>query len=134
MIYVVDAAAAVELVLQSESGRYVREFLRLNDVPLLHGPHHLDIEVVSALRGLEAGRVIGATKAGEALRDFDALRLHHHSIRDYMDRIWELRGHLSAYDAAYVALAESLHAVLITADAKLARSRGHSAQIMLIPV
>jgi predicted nucleic acid-binding protein len=48
-----------------------------------------------------------------------------------MERIWELRHTLSAYDASYVALAELLPAPLVTCDARLARSSGHSAEIEL---
>lgn len=51
--------------------------------------------------------------------------------RPLMERIWELRHTLSAYDASYVALAELLPAPLVTCDARLARSSGHSAEIEL---
>ncbi|HEV8380182.1 MAG TPA: type II toxin-antitoxin system VapC family toxin [Gemmatimonadales bacterium] len=49
-----------------------------------------------------------------------------------LGRIWELRDHLTAYDAAYVALAEELRAPLLTLDARLASAGGHRATIELV--
>jgi len=48
--------------------------------------------------------------------------------------MWQLHKHLSAYDATYVALAEALGAALLTADAKLARTPGHTARMELVRV
>ncbi|MGD0981658.1 MAG: PIN domain-containing protein, partial [Solirubrobacteraceae bacterium] len=45
---------------------------------------------------------------------------------------FQLRDHLSAYDAAYVALAEALECALVTRDARLARASGHAAQIVVL--
>jgi len=50
----------------------------------------------------------------------------------FVDRIWSLRANLTAYDAAYVALAESLPAPLITRDTRLAKAAGHTARIELV--
>jgi predicted nucleic acid-binding protein len=49
-----------------------------------------------------------------------------------LDRIWQLRDSMTAYDAAYVAFAEVLNAPLLTCDEKLARSHGHRARIELL--
>jgi len=49
-----------------------------------------------------------------------------------LTRIWELRGNLTAYDAAYVALAEVLGAPVVTRDEGLAAAPGHRAVIELI--
>jgi predicted nucleic acid-binding protein len=49
-----------------------------------------------------------------------------------LPRIWELRRNITAYDAAYVALAEALAAPLLTRDAALASAAGHRAQIDLV--
>jgi predicted nucleic acid-binding protein len=39
-------------------------------------------------------------------------------------RCWELRDNLTVYDAAYVALAEELELVLLTADIRMADAAG----------
>jgi predicted nucleic acid-binding protein len=70
-------------------------------------------------------------RALEALDDLSALRITRHPHLLYVSRIWELRHNLTAYDAAYVALAEALSAPLISCDGGLARSRGHRATIEL---
>lgn len=65
----------------------------------------------------------------DSVADADILR---HGIEPLVGRMWELRYNVSAYDAAYVALAESLNLPLITRDARLARSSGHAARIEYI--
>ncbi len=67
-------------------------------------------------------------RATEALRNMRAVRYPHAAL---LPRIWELRENLTAYDAAYVSLAETLDAPLITTDARLARASGHRAEIEL---
>jgi predicted nucleic acid-binding protein len=46
--------------------------------------------------------------------------------------MWSLRHNITAYDAAYVALAESLDVPLLTRDRRLAKSSGHAARIEYI--
>ena len=50
----------------------------------------------------------------------------------FLARIWALRHNLTAYDAAYVALAETLNVPLVTCDTRLAASVGHRATIALV--
>ena len=71
-------------------------------------------------------------RAQEALDDHAALVVDRHAHRELLPRIWQLRESISAYDAAYVALAEALEAPLLTCDAKLARSHGHRAKMALV--
>jgi predicted nucleic acid-binding protein len=60
------------------------------------------------------------------------LRIQRYAHYPLMDRIWVLRANLSAYDAAYVALAEALDAPLLTRDKRLASAPGHNARITLV--
>ena len=46
-------------------------------------------------------------------------------------RVWALHPNLTAYDAAYVALAEELGAPLLTLDARLARAPGPTCRFLL---
>lgn len=87
-------------------------------------PAHLDAEVVSALRGL-AQRSPGVAAAGPtALRHLAGLPVRRVPLAPLLQRVWQLRENVTAYDAAYVALAERLGGPLVTADGRLAASSG----------
>lgn len=75
---------------------------------------------------------ISAARGDFALEDLAKLAIERHEHKSLVPRIWQLRDSLTAYDGAYVALAEALQSPLLTCDAKLARSHGHFAQIELI--
>ena len=104
----------------------------LHSDQLLHAPHLLDIEFVHALRRMTQSGTIQQSSAQQALDDLADLRLIRHSHGTLLQRIWELRASISAYDAAYIALAEALDMQLLTCDAKLSRSHGHRAKILLL--
>ncbi len=55
------------------------------------------------------------------LRDWPGDRFSHQPL---LDRVWELRGSVRAWDGFYVALAEALQATLVTSDARLAAAPG----------
>ena len=91
-------------------------------------------EVLNALRkGVRAGK-LAADDADMMVRDLRSLPITTTSHLALVPRMWELRDSITAYDAAYIALAEQLDVPLITCDGKLARSHGHSAKIELYPV
>jgi len=98
----------------------------------LHAPHLLDLEVIQALRRAYRIGELDLVRAAQVLDDLANLDLirHPHSHLSY--RIWELRDNITAYDAAYVALAESLDAPLLTRDKRLASAPGHHARIELV--
>jgi predicted nucleic acid-binding protein len=102
---------------------------RVEDDGDIHVPHVVDVEVLHALRGLVLGGKLGEDRAADALTDLADLRMNRYPHLPLMDRIWELRRNLSAYDAAFVALAEALAAPLVTCDAALAASPGHHARV-----
>jgi predicted nucleic acid-binding protein len=118
-VIVVDASAMLELLLRTPRGAQVAARLADPDESL-YVPHLLDVEVVQVLRRYEARGVLTADEARAALDDLVALDVERSPHDLLLPRIWELRANLSAYDAAYVALAEALEATLVTCDAKLA--------------
>ncbi len=123
---VLDASAAIELVLRSEAGQAVER--RIVDESL-HAPQLLLIESAQVLRRFAKGGVLTADRAGEAMRDLQDLDVDLYGHEPLMGRIWALRHNLTSYDAAYVALAEAFEAPLVTFDDRLASSPGHRAII-----
>jgi predicted nucleic acid-binding protein len=89
---------------------------RLDTERVLCAPEIVDLEVAMAWRRqLDAGW-LEPDGAQQALGDLAELNLVRASHRPLMPRIWELRNNLTPYDAAYVALAETLDTTLLTAD------------------
>ena len=128
---VLDASAVLELVLVTEAGQLVRERIASTS-ETLHVPHLVDLEVLQVLRRYCASGVVEPERASTALEDFRALDLERYAHEPMLDRIWQLRENMTAYDAAYVALAEALPASLLTFDARLASAPGHRAKIELL--
>jgi predicted nucleic acid-binding protein len=97
-----------------------------------HAPSLVEVEVTHVLRRLNLARQLTDLRGRQALRDLTALGLHLHDHGPLLRRAWALRTNLSAYDAVYVALAEGLAVPLLTLDAKLASTTGHTATIELV--
>ena len=126
-VIVVDASVlAVALGDDGTDGQRARE--RLADETLA-APELVDLEVVSVWRRQVAAKLMPAQRATGAVADLEDLPLHRSSHRPLLPRIWKLRHVLTSYDAAYVALAEALDAVLVTADARLSRASGVKCEI-----
>jgi len=124
---VVDSAAVVDALTAVEGSDDLRAEIAGED---LHAPTLLDFEVVSALRGLTLGGQLSPARARDALADFDALSIQRWpGAAPLRLRAFDLRDNLSAYDAAYVVLAEALRCPVLTRDARLARSSGHDVEI-----
>lgn len=129
---VLDASAAIELLLATETGEVVAR--RIADpLEVLHAPHLLSAEVAQVLRRYEAAGTISAEEGAAALDDLVALDIERHDHDDLLGRVWDLRSNLTSYDALYVALAEILDAPLLTLNRKVARAPGHTANIELVP-
>ena len=92
-------------------------------------PHLLDVEVASALRKLAAGQRIQSHRSEEFLESLATLPAERYSHIPLLERIWELRHNFTAYDAAYIALAEATDSDLYTSDEKLCK--GHRARVVL---
>lgn len=99
----------------------------------MHAPQLLDIEITQVLRRLVRQKEITGARAQQVLDDLANLPIERHEHQALVPRIWQLRDSLSAYDGAYVALAEALAAPLLTCDAKLSGAHGHRARIELVP-
>jgi len=126
-VIVVDSAAVVDALAAAPGTGELRARLAAEE---LHAPGLLDYEVVSALRGLTRRGHLSVARAEDLLTDFDDLRVRRWPSADVLRRrAYQLRDSVSAYDAAYVALAEALECPLVTRDRRLARSTGHGAQI-----
>ncbi len=124
---VLDTSALLAALVGSPTNAALNE--RLSADGDLHAPHLIDVEAVHALRRLVRRGDLSlerALAARQDLRDLTIIRYPHVAL---VDRMWDLREHLTAYDAAFVALSEALGVPLITADARLARATGHGAEI-----
>lgn len=125
---VLDASVVVSLLVNDEP-RAGRIRARLKGEESFHAPHLLDVEVLSALRQLAHRQEITASQANLALTLLPQVRLTLYPHLAFRERIWALRYAMTAYDAAYVALAEALNAPLLTLDGKLAKAPGHYARV-----
>ncbi len=116
MTIVADASAVVAALVSSEAGPSLRR--RLADHDVVAAPHLIDLEVASALRRIR--RHLGEDRTLRALEDFRLLRIARYPHEPLLGDVWALRNELSAYDAAYVALARAMNVALLTLDQRLA--------------
>lgn len=128
---VVDASVIVQVLIADEAGLALAERLA-GEAGEIAAPHLLDLEVASALRTLTRSKTVPAEIALSALDQLRGFRIARHSHEELLPRIWTLREELTVYDAAYVALAEALHADLWTRDRRLARARAARCRIALL--
>ena len=119
---VADASAVLEVLLNTSAGEGIADRL-LDPAETVAAPHLLDLEVLQVLRRYTL------TGDLDSDRDLPILRYPHEPL---VFRVWDLRHNLTAYDAAYIALAEALDAPLLTRDARLAGAPEHGARIELV--
>ena len=98
----------------------------------LFAPELIDLEVASVWRRAARSGRLDDRRAGLALADLASMPLARASHRPLVARIWDLRANLAPYDAAYVALAELLDCVLVTADRGLGRASGIECEVELL--
>ena len=128
---VLDASAAVDWLVQAAAAQRIESRIFSHNQPL-HAPELLDLEVAQVLRRLVREYSLSASRAEQAIQDLLDMRITRYPHSILLPRIWQLRHNLSAYDAAYVVLAEKLGATLLTRDAKLASAAGHSAIVEVV--
>jgi predicted nucleic acid-binding protein len=126
-VIVVDTSAIVDLLLEIPPNHALVN--RLAGVSELHAPHLIDVEFLSVLRRLVGRKLLSSAQADIARKKFGQLSLYRYPHVVLADRVWALRDNITAYDACYVALAETLDLPLITSDNRLAGTVGHHARI-----
>lgn len=128
---VLDASAALELLLNTTSGRLIAREIN-NRETTLHVPHLIDLEIVQVLRRYVLSGEIQESRAVIAINHWLGLDVSRYPHEPFVTTIWQYRNNLTAYDAAYVALAKVLHAGLITCDRSLAKIAGLDTAIEVI--
>ncbi len=127
---VLDASAAIDWLLQTAVGQQIDTRIYAHGESL-HAPHLFDLEVAQVLRRLVREGAVSGPRADQAIKDVLDLRVTRYPHFVFLPHIWRLRDNFSAYDAAYVALAEKLGATLITRDARLASASVRAVSIEL---
>lgn len=128
---VLDASVVVDLLLNSSMAEVIRS--RVFDAnETLHAPAVLDLEVAQTLRRFAARREISRERGRSVLVILQRLPVTRYPHELLLRRIWELRENLTAYDAAYIALAEGLNATFITRDSRLGSAPNHRATVEVI--
>ena len=126
---VADASAVLEVLLNPPAAAEIARLL-FADGESIHVPHLIDLEVLQVLR--RYARNMSGVRAEKALQIYAGMALNRYSHTILAARIWELRHNWTAYDAAYIALAEALDAPLITRDRALAAGSGHRARVLVL--
>jgi len=124
---VADASAIIEWLIGGSRGRAVALALDGEDI---HAPAHLDVEVAQVTRRLALDSVITPARGRAMLELLAEAPIRRVPVAPLLPRVWALRGNLTAYDAAYVALAEALPAPLLTFDRKIPGAPGHQAEVV----
>jgi predicted nucleic acid-binding protein len=130
-VIVTDASVILEVLLQTPAATTIEDRI-FAPAESLHAPHLIDLEVDQVLRRYVLRGDMYPDRARMALDLFSSFPIIRYSHEPLMRRIWALRPNLTAYDAAYVALAEGLRAPLLTRDERLARAPGNHATIEMI--
>ena len=128
---VVDASVILDLLLAQPALETLGQRL-FAPTETLHAPELLDLEVLQVLRRHWRAGSLSTARGEIAVSDLADLPVVRHPHGELVERIWQLRANVTAYDAAYLALAEGLDALLVTRNARLARAPGHTARVELV--
>lgn len=128
---VLDASVVLELVLRTARSEKLAARLAAPG-ETLHAPHLVDLEIAQVLRRFIRTSALTEDRANNALHDFRDLPIVRYPHTLLLDRIWGLRRNATAYDAAYLALAEALDAPLLTVDKRLRAVPGARALVEVV--
>jgi predicted nucleic acid-binding protein len=126
-VIVADASAVVSGLLTAGPAR------TLLGREQVHVPHLVDSEVAGALRRVVSAGRATAEQAWAALDTWRRLGVTRHAAVGLLDRVWQLRENVTAYDATYIALAEVLDCAVVTADGRLGRAPGLRCPVTVVP-
>ena len=122
MSVVVDASVLVAAATDAgRDGAWAEETVAEGEII---SPHLVLVEATNILRRLERVRALTRLEATAAHRDLLRLDLTLVPFEPFAERVWALRGGVTAYDAWYVAVAEAFGLALATLDRRLARASG----------
>jgi len=121
-LIVVDTSAVLHALIGLQDHESLVD--RLANASRIHAPHLIDVEFLNALRKLVRSGRMDLHRAGDVRQEFGDLAILRCPHEPLVDRAWQLRDNLSAYDAMFVALAELLDAPLVTSDRALSRAPG----------
>jgi predicted nucleic acid-binding protein len=128
--FVIDASALVELATgRTPAGQLVRRA----QTGQAAAPDLIDLEALSVVRSMRRRGSLDESAARQAAAQLGQAPVARMTHRPLLTRVWELRDVLTAYDAAYVALAEQLDVPLLTCDTRLGRAHGHRAEVVVYP-
>jgi predicted nucleic acid-binding protein len=130
-LIVVDASAILEVLLRTPAAEAIEERIFAPETTI-HAPHLIDLEIAQVLRRYVRSSQLKPERGSQALQDLQAFPLNRYPHEPFLARIWELRHNVTAYDAAYLALAETLPAPLVTRDTRLLAIDGISTVIEVI--
>jgi predicted nucleic acid-binding protein len=125
---VADASAVVEVLLNTSRAAAIASRLFAGG-QTIHAPYLVDVEVLQVLRRYVSASTVANARAREMMQDYLDMDLKRYPHDVLLERMWELRHNFTAYDAAYIALAEALEAPLITCDRAL--TSGHRAEVVV---
>lgn len=129
MTVVVDASVVVAaLVALGPYGVWAEQHLRSGD---LVAPHSMPAEVTNVIRRIERTGNLSSEMASLAIRDLAGMPVGLYPFEPFVGRVWALRNSVSAYDAWYVAVAESIEAPLLTLDRRLASAPGPTCSFVI---
>lgn len=127
MNLVIDCSAAIAAI---HDGAEPFRIPRAN----LYAPELIDVEYASALRRFVSRHELSIANASRYVEAWASTPIRRSRHLPLLPRIWALRENISAYDAAYVALAERLRAPLVTADFKLANGASAYCDVITVGV
>jgi predicted nucleic acid-binding protein len=130
-VIVTDASAVAELLLARPQADAIRTVLAPH--PELHVPEHFHVEVLSVLRRYSIRKELSQRRSAVALAALEDLRAVRYPVMEMADVVWDLRAGLTAYDAAYLALARRLDVRLITLDKGLAAAARADGRLVALP-